>query len=80
MYIVKTAAAKMPSSCKGRYRRVAVMEVADGTEPAMISERAKGVIRIVETWERLNEGRTDKCAYRRALAEANAMAERLNAA
>lgn len=77
-FVVKTSAAKMPSSCKGVYRRVAVMEVEKGTTPKMISERAKGVVRIVEIWEDLNVGRTERCAYRQALAEAEAMAARLN--
>ena len=31
-YIVKTAAAAMPNSCWGVYRRVAVLEVQDGTQ------------------------------------------------
>lgn len=31
-YVVMTAAACMPSSCWGRYRRVAVVEVRDGAE------------------------------------------------
>jgi hypothetical protein len=78
-YIVKTAAANMPNSCWGTYRRVAVLEVEDGVEDvAMISERARGCIRIVETWERLNVGITDRCAYARALDEARAMARDLN--
>jgi hypothetical protein len=43
----------------------------------MISERAKGVIRVVQTWENLNVGKTDKCAYSRALRVAEMMAKRL---
>ena len=43
----------------------------------MISARARGVIRIVETWERLHIGRT-RGAYWDALEEAQAMAEKLN--
>ena len=79
-YIVQTAAAKMPTSCWGTSRRVAVLEVEDGVESvAMISERAKGVVRVVETWERLNVGTTDRCAYEMALAEAYAMITELEA-
>ncbi len=78
-YIVQTACAKMPNSCWGQYRRVAVMEVMAGTQPAMISKRARGVVHIVATWERLNVGTTDRCAYRRALSEAREMARDLNA-
>jgi len=69
-YIIMTASAHMPNSCWGIYRRVALVEVEKGVEPKMISERARGVVRIVRTWENLNVGTTDKCAYRRALAEA----------
>jgi hypothetical protein len=76
-YIVMSSAAKMPGSCKGVYKRVAVMEVEPGAEPKMISERAKGVIRVVQTWENLNVGKTDKCAYSRALRVAEMMAKRL---
>lgn len=70
-YLVMTAAERMPGSCWGRYRRVAVVEVDDGAPlPKMISERAVGVKRIVGSWRRLNCGKTARCAYRRALAEA----------
>lgn len=79
-YLVKTAAACMPSTCWGTYRRVALIEVEDGVEDvAMISERAKGVVRVVKTWERRNVGKTDRCAYAKALAEAEAECDRLNA-
>lgn len=79
-YIVLTAAAKMPSSCWGRYRRIAVVELdGTGVKPAMISERARGVRRIVETWERLHVGKTDRSAYSSAFAEATAKAAALNA-
>lgn len=79
-YIVLTAAAQMPSSNKfGVYRRVAVIELdGSGVQPKMISERARGVTRIVETWERLSVGTTERCAYRVALAKAEALAARLN--
>lgn len=79
-YVVKTAAAAMPSSCWGTYRRVAVLEIEAGTTPAMISTHARGVVRVVQTWEKRHVGRTSRCAYERALAEAEAMAARLNEA
>lgn len=78
-YIVKTSAARMPSTVKARYRHVAVMEVDPDTVPSMISPRARGVRRIIQTWDRCHVGQTDRCAYRVALAEATALAERLNA-
>jgi len=77
-YIVKTAAAAMPNKCWGEYRRVAVLEVDVGVEPSMISERARGVHRVVATWERLNVGKTEKCAYARAIKDAEEMASALN--
>jgi hypothetical protein len=78
-YIVQTASAKMPSSCKGQYRRVAVIEVEPGiTKIAMISSHARGVVRVVETWERLH-AKGINTAYNRALAEAATMAALLNA-
>ena len=64
-YIVQTAAARMPASCWGRYRRAAVLEIdlsalpSGRTAPAMISTRARGVSRVVQTWERLHVGTTD---------------------
>jgi hypothetical protein len=61
----------------------AVVELTDeyaasGERPKMISDRAKGVAKIVEVWDRLNVGKTDKCAYRVALKEAQELAMRLN--
>lgn len=79
-YIVQTAAAAMPSSCWGVYRRVAVLEVHDGVQHvAMISPRARGVVRVVHTQEKLNVGKTARCAYEKALAWATAYAAELNA-
>lgn len=80
-YIVADAAAQMPQSCWGVYRRVAILEVDQGLESvAMISFRARGVVRVVRTWERLHVGSTERCAYRLALREAEAEADALNAA
>jgi len=78
-YIVQSATACMPSSCWGRYARLAVLEVdADLTHVSMISDRARGCHRVVRTWERLNVGKTDRCAYGRAEREAEALAAALN--
>lgn len=80
MYIVMDKAACMPASCWGSYRRVAVVEIDEDFVgvPRMISERAKGVRRIVRTWEKLHAGRTSRSVYQQALAEANALAAELN--
>ncbi len=78
-FIAQTAAARMPDSCWGKYRRVAVLEVdADRLSVSMISERATGCHRVVETWERLHVGTTERCAYQVALAEAEAMVAEMN--
>ncbi len=78
-FIVKSSLARMPKSCWGTYRRVAVMEVTvDAPEPRMISERARGVVGIVRTWERLHVGSTARCAYQVAMREAAELAAALN--
>lgn len=80
-YIVQAAATTPAANCWGTYKRIAVLEVEAGlTHVAMISPRARGCVRVVATWEKLNVGTTDRCAYRVALKEAREMAEQLNAA
>ena len=79
-FIVQTAAAQMPGTCKWPYRRVAVLEVPLGVERAsMISDRARNVVRVVATWEKCNVGRMMRSAYKLALDEATALAAELNA-
>lgn len=85
--IVMTAPAKMPSSVKARYRRVAVVKLDPawaaehpGETPKRICERARGVKEIVKTWERLLVWQTEGCAYQRALAEAYDLAHEINSA
>ena len=81
-YIVMTASARMPGSCWGRYGRVAVVELEPGFSgrPKMISERARGVRRVVQTWERRHMAlaeqlnRTGELAYTMSLV-ADAMAQ-----
>ncbi len=80
-YIVQTARAKMPTTCMGgsRYHRVAVLEVdSELDRVSMISARALGCHRVVETWERLYSGTTERCAFQVAIAEASEMAQQLN--
>jgi len=77
-YVVKVSAARMPASCWGRYVRVGVMEMAaSAPAPAMLSARAKGCRRVVETWERLHVGRTSRASDAIAIAEAHALAAAL---
>lgn len=78
-FIVHVSAAKMPSSCWGKYRRIGVLEVeAHVAEVSMISSRARGVVRVVETWEKLHVGSTVRSAFYQALMEAENLADRLN--
>jgi hypothetical protein len=80
-FVVRESSAHQPSSRKWMHRRtrVAVMEVEPGTFPAMISARARGVIRIVRVWEDLYTGPSQHCQYARAMSAAREMAERLSA-
>ena len=79
-YKVVTKSTSPSSTCWGIYRRVGLVELEEGFtgEPTMISDRARGVKRVVETWENRNVGKTDKCAYRRAVAAAQELADKLN--
>lgn len=77
--VIVSKCAKMPSSCWGKYRRVALMRVTHEWRNTMISPRAKGVVEVVCTWEKLNYGKTNRCAYRRAMIEADALREKLEA-
>ena len=69
--------AKMPGSCWGRYRRVAVLEVKDGYQAKSIDARPHYVVRVVETWEKLNSGKGVRDAHTRALREAEELKVRL---
>ena len=81
-YIIMTASAKVAGKARqfGRYGHVAVVEVETAdTVPAMISERAKGVVRIVWDSGACSIGKTERSAFAVAKAHAAAMADRLNA-
>lgn len=70
-YAIMTSSAKVSSRARlGRYRNVAVVEHAEGGFPAMISPRARGMIRIVRHFGACSVGKTDRCEYRRTLKEA----------
>lgn len=78
-YHLLVSSAQMPNSCKGVYKRIAILRVDHherpiGFVPKTIREM-RGV-EIVRTWERLNVGTTERCAYKLALREAEtALAE-----
>lgn len=79
-FIVLNKSAAMPSTCWGRYRRVGVVELRPDAvgEPTMLSSRSRQIKRVVKTWEKLNVGSTERCAYRKALFAANQLAAKLN--
>jgi PP-loop superfamily ATP-utilizing enzyme len=81
-YIVMTSSAHVKGKARlyGSYRNVAVVEVEEGAIPKMISERAKGVRRIVQHYGSRSVGKTEKCEYRRALSEAERLTAELNKA
>ena len=82
MWIVMSSCAAMPSSCHGKYRNVAIVkltpEYAEKNKlPLMISERARGVEKIIHLGHH-NVGKTERGAFQRAVAAAKKMAEEYN--
>ena len=78
-FIVMTAAAQMPATCRGRYGKVAVCEVIKGIRPKMISERAKGMVRIVSLADKLHAGQGGpRTAYAIAKVDAERLCRGLN--
>lgn len=82
MYIVKTASELVCGTARfGRYLRVAVIQLAPGySDCAVISDRARGVVRVVKEWRRLIVGSTSDSPSALALAEAEALCAELNSA
>lgn len=77
-YIVMTAKARMPSSCWGKYGKVAVVEREGDLIPKSIHPNHRAVRSIVEVWDRRNIGSTERCAFDRAVIEAIQLAAQLN--
>jgi hypothetical protein len=92
MLLVMHSSAKMPSSCWGRYRRVALVEwdpyaVAarkgipthkiDWSRPTMIKAGTHNIVRIVRE-QNCNVGKTEKDAFSRCLGEYDSIANRVN--
>lgn len=79
-FIVMESAAQVRGKMAqfGRYRRIAVCEVEEGKRPAMISERARGMVRIVEEWSPMHQGKTERSEYYVARKAAEEMAAELN--
>lgn len=79
MFTVITSSAKMPGSCWGRYRHVAIVWHDAGYRPTRIDDRPKAVRAIVRQWRRQHDGKTSRCAAEKARAKAEAYALALNA-
>lgn len=71
---------KRTGSTWGTYIKVAVLEIESDFVgvPKMISERARGVIRIVESWGPRNLGHTERSAGFRARRDARELCRKLN--
>jgi hypothetical protein len=69
--VIKTSSARNHGSHQWQHRRchVALMEVEAGTTPKMISERARGVVSIIDRWDACYVGTTNRCQYRVALSK-----------
>jgi hypothetical protein len=83
MHIVMTSSAKMPNSVKAAYVNVAVVQInqhytAQGLRPKMISERARGVLRVIRLGHYPAAGKTERSGYQQALKRADELAFRLN--
>ena len=53
----------------GSNRRIGLVELdGSGITPCMISARAKGCKRVIQTWDRLNDGKTESCRFQKTLA------------
>lgn len=78
-YVVMTASTRAPNKARGPYRRVAVVEtnLAPGELPSMIAPHARGVVRIIEVWEKMFVGKTRNSQYFKALDDAEELCRRL---
>ena len=73
--VIFKSCAKMPSSCRGAYANLGLIELDEGYEIKDvhgISERYKAVKRVLVKHERLHVGKTDRSEFGRVLAELRA--------
>jgi len=77
MWIVMTASGQMPASCKGNYRKVALVKLTEegeeaykvGWYPPRIDDRLDWIAKIEQLGSH-NVGKTPRGAYQRTLAYA----------
>lgn len=79
MFTVVVSSAKMPGSCWGKYKHVAVVWHEPSFRPTRIDDRPHAVREIVRQWRRQHDGKTSRCAASVAEAKARELAQRLNA-
>lgn len=72
MFIIMNASTKIPGHRSSSYRRIGIVKIIAGERPKTMNLRDRKVLAIPYTWERLHYGTTDKCAYARAMKEAEA--------
>jgi len=76
-YIVKESSSTGFAQYKN-YVRIAILKVEHGVKHvSMISERAKGVIEIIQVWEKVHKGHTTSSKYFHIMREAHELAEKL---
>jgi hypothetical protein len=75
-FIIKESCAQMPGSCKygsGEYIKIGLMQMEQGVKPSMISDRAKGCIKVLAVWDRVHDGTTERCESYRIRQQANSL-------
>jgi hypothetical protein len=85
--IVDSKSASMPSSCKGTYRLVRVLDVPywlaaqhELGKWSPVSVRDKNILRVIGQWGPCSVGKTERCSFQKALRAAKEVAERYNSA
>ena len=82
-YHMLISAAQMPSSSRGVYKRIAILRVDHHERPIDFAPKTIRELRgveIVQLWDRLNVGTSDRCAFKVAEREALAALAELRGA
>lgn len=79
-FVVMTSSAHVRGKARkyGQYRNVAVVQTDGEAIPAMISDRARHMVRIVRHFGSRSVGKTPRCQYHQTLAWAETVAAHLN--
>lgn len=79
-FAIVSSSAKMPSSCWGKYCWVGVVRLAEGfrgSDVRAISDRTRTVEEVLWGSGGVSVGRTERCAFARAVAEAREVMQEL---